>query len=210
MHLAHCTQGIPAEWKALADRAFRISLGNNKQLCGPVPQPLQQAVLAAGSSRKGSGLASRCSWEGDATALLQFKKSASAQQQQGPLASWVSQANPCSQGTWTGVSCRDGRVTTLDLSNAALTFGSLEPLGQLTAVERILLAGNDAANASLPASWAQLGRLTEVDLRTTGIGGALPPLWAKIQGLKQLLLGGNNLNATLPQSWVALGNLTTL
>lgn len=171
---------------------------------------LAQAVLAAGSSRKGSGLASPCSWEGDATALLAFKKGVSAQQPQGALIDWLPEANPCSAGEWSGVGCRDGRVVILNLTNAGLKISTLEPLSTLAALEKVLLAGNNAANVSLPASWARLGHLAVADLSSTGVAGSLPPIWSQMHSLKQLLLSGNSLNGTLPASWAALHDLETL
>lgn len=201
---------MPAAWGGLASRAFRISLGDNPALCGAVPAPLAPPVLAAGSSAKGSGLAAPCSWEEDAAALLAFKAGVAGDAAGGPLAGWLPQANPCSSEAWSGVSCRGGRVATLNLAGAGLRLASLEPLGRLGALQRLLLAGNSAANASLPGGWAGLAQLAVVDLSGTGVAGGLPAAWAGMSGLRTLLLGGNSLNGTLPAAWAALGGLTTL
>lgn len=201
---------MPAEWSALASRAFRISLGDNPSLCGAVPPPLAHPLLAAGSSAKGSGLAAPCSWEGDAAALLALKAAATANTPGSPLADWLPQANPCSSGAWSGVSCRGGRVAILNLANAGLRLPSLEPLSGLGALQKLLLAGNSAANATLPASWAELSQLAVMDLSGTGVTGSLPEAWAHMSGLRTLLLGGNSLNGTLPAAWAALDGLTTL
>lgn len=201
---------VPAQWTALADRTYRLSLGDNPQLCGAVPQPLAAAVLAAGASSRGSGLAEPCPWQADAEALLAFKDGivgapASA------LSDWTPQGgNPCSNESWSGVSCRGGRVAILNLAHQGLRFITLEPLGRLGALEKVLLVGNAAANATLPALWAGLRQLAAIDLSGAGVSGSLPASWGQLHALKQLRLGGNSLNSTLPASWASLGSLTTL
>lgn len=202
-------QVVPTQWEPLTDRAYRISLGDNPALCGAVPQPLVPAVLAAGTSSKGSGLAASCPWEADAAALLAFKAAVAAAPG-GALADWLPEANPCSDEAWAGVSCRGGRVVILNLANAGLQLSSLQPLGGLTALQKVLLAGNSAPNATLPEAWAALGQLSAADLTGTGVAGTLPAKWAEMGSMKQLLLGGNRLNGTLPASWGALSQLATL
>lgn len=202
---------VPTQWAALADRAYRLSLGGNPQLCGTVPQPLATPVLAAGASAAGSRLGVPCPWQADADALLAFKAilvGAPA----GALADWSPDAgNPCSEAAWTGVSCRGGRVAALDLAGQGLRLSSLEPLGQLAALQKVLLGGNSATNASLPASWARgLPQLAVVDLSGADVGGTLPEAWGALSGLKQLRLRGNSLSGGLPASWAALGSLAEL
>ena len=198
------------QWGPLASRAYRISLGGNPALCSKVPPPLAAAILTSGGSSKGTGLAAPCSWQADAAALLQFKAGVPAGPQGAALADWLPEANPCSDDAWTGVSCRGGRVVILNLTNAGLAVASLAPLGSLAALQKVLLAGNSAANASLPASWARLQHLAMADLGGMGLAGTLPPSWAQMRGARQLLLGGNSLNGTLPASWAALTTLSTL
>lgn len=202
-------QAVPAQWAPLASRAYRIALAGNPRLCGTVPPSLAPAVLAAGGSSRGSGLASPCPWQADAEALLAFKAGAAAAAP-GALPDWQPEANPCSADAWTGVSCAGGRVAVLNLAHAGLALPSLEPLGRLGALQKLLLAGNRAGNASLPASWASLRQLQVADLSGTGVGGSLPPAWAQMGGLRQLLLGGNNLNGMLPAGWAALEGLQVL
>lgn len=201
---------VPAQWTALADRAYRLSLGANPQLCGAVPQPLATPVLAAGASAAGSGLGSPCPWQADAEALVAFKAGLVGAPA-GALADWSADAgNPCSEAAWSGVSCRGGRVAVLNLAGQGLRLSSLEPLGRLAALEKVLLGGNAATNSSLPASWAGLRQLAAVDLSGAGVGGSLPEAWAALAGLKQLRLRGNSLSGGLPPSWAALGSLAEL
>ena len=212
---------MPAQWTALADRAYRVSLADNPQLCGEVPAPLSGAVLTSGGSARGSRLGSPCSWQADAAALLRFKAgvlaaSAAAAALAGggggaPLADWQQGSNPCSVEAWTGVSCRGGRVTTLNLANAGLRVASLEPLASLKALQKLLLPGNAAAAAaSLPASWGALRQLATLDLSGMGVAGALPASWAGMAALKQLRLHGNALTGSLPAEWGALEGLAEL
>lgn len=202
---------VPPQWTALADRAYRLSLGGNAELCGSVPQPLTAAVLAAGGSARGSGLASPCAWEADAAALLALKAGMQVPLPAGALADWGRQeGSPCREEAWAGISCRGGRVAILNLAGQGLRLGSLEPLGELSALEMVLLSGNTAANATLPASWGALRHLASADLSGTGVGGPLPEAWAQLSSLKQLHLGGNELEGPLPPSWAALTALAEL
>jgi hypothetical protein len=194
----------------LADRAYRISLGGNQELCGRVAPPLAQAVLTAGSSKRGSRLASSCLWEGDAAALLDFKAGVAAGGGQEPLADWAAAANPCAADAWSGVACHDGRVVALSLADQGLDIASLEPLGRLDALQQLLLAGNNASAASLPPAWSGMEQLEVVDLSGTGVAGPLPPAWQAMRRLKRLLLQGNRLNGTLPAAWSQLSGLLTL
>ena len=201
---------MPAQWIALADRAYRLSLGGNPALCGAVPPPLATPVLAAGGSAAGSGLGAPCPWQADADALLALK-AALVGAPAGALADWSPEAgNPCSEAAWSGVACRGGRVAVLNLSGQGLRLGSLEPLARLAALEKVLLGGNAAPNASLPASWARLRRLAAVDLSGAGVGGTLPPAWGALAGLTQLRLRDNALAGSLPAAWAALGSLAEL
>lgn len=213
---------MPAQWTQLADRAYRLALGDNPQLCGQVPAQLAPAMLAAGASARGSHLGRPCSWEEDAAALLRFKSAIlgvpaapgvppAAAAQASALADWQQGANPCSQGAWTGVSCMRGRVVAVDLADAGLRLPTLEPLARLTALETVLLTGNSAVNATLPASWAALRQLEVADLSGAGVPGSLPAQWSALAGsLRQLRLSGNALTGTLPASWGELRQLTTL
>lgn len=165
--------------------------------------------MVAGASARGSSLAQPCSWEGDAAALLAFKAQVLAAPT-GALADWLPDASPCSEAAWSGVGCRDGRVAVLNLANAGLRLGSLEPLAGLDALQVLLLRGNSAPGAALPDSWARLQRLSSLDLSGTGVGGGLPPAWVHLSSLSQVLLGDNALNGTLPASWAVLGSLAEL
>lgn len=215
-------QAVPLQWTQLADRAYRLALGGNPQLCGQVPAPLSPAVLAAGGSARGSRLGRPCSWEGDAAALLRFKSAilaalagrgggAAAAAQPNVIGDWLEGANPCSQGSWTGVACAGGRVSMLTLANAGLRLPTLEPLAKLSSLQKLVLAGNSAVNATLPASWAALSQLEVADLSGTGVAGSLPAQWAALaSSLRQLHLGSNALSGTLPPSWGELRALETL
>ena len=62
-------------------------------------------------------------------------------------ATWQGQVCPGgNKSGWDGVSCADGRVTAVDLSNLGAT-GRLEGFGRLTALTDLNLAGNQFAGA---------------------------------------------------------------
>jgi hypothetical protein len=175
-----------------------------------VALPLSRALLDAGSSKEGSGLTAPCTWEADAAALLAFKADVTAQQEQSVLQDWLPQANPCAAAAWTGVSCKGGRVHSVNLTGAGVKFSSLEHLASLDQLVEVSLSGNNAAGASLPASWAILEHLILADLSGLGLAGTLPPSWAQMGSLEQLLLSGNDLNGTLPAGYSALSKLGSL
>jgi Leucine-rich repeat (LRR) protein len=95
----------------------------------------------------------------------------------------------------------------LDVSNN-LVIGSMEPIGLLEHLEILFLSENFAFTAGpVPASFANLGNLTELSLRNTQRNGPLPKLAPK---LKFLDLSTNALQGTVPAAYGSQLNLTIL
>ncbi|CUE72960.1 GP46-like surface antigen, putative [Bodo saltans] len=68
---------------------------------------------------------------------------------------------------------------------------------------------NNYISGSLPASWALLPYLVEIQLYQNSLTGTLPKSW-NVLPLQYLLLGANYLTGTLPAAWSSLTALTIL
>ena len=106
--------------------------------------------------------------------LLAFKSSSVASDPNGVLSDWkASSSSPCS---WRGVFCSpDGLVTSLNLSNAALT-GTLHlpQLTALTTLQHLYLHANSFSSGDLSASNATSCALETLDLSSNNLSDPLP------------------------------------
>ncbi|XP_038717279.1 MDIS1-interacting receptor like kinase 2-like [Tripterygium wilfordii] len=172
----------------------------------------------------------------EANALLKWKASL-PNQTQSKLASWsllpknstVSQ--PC---TWFGISCEDGSINRLNLSNSGnegtldefsfksftnLAYvdlsinglsGSISPqISQLTKLIYLDLSSNHFSGNISP----QIGLLTHLEvlhLFENQLNGSIPPEIGNLKSLYDLQLGHNQLNGSLPASLANLKDLEIL
>lgn len=126
----------------------------------------------------------------------------------------ITPPNACS---WSGLSCRDSRVTAVFLPclrDLGLCFGlggSLPPgLAGATALELIELTGN-AIVGTLPPQWGSLRNLTVLSTAYNQLSGVLPPEFGNLTSLELLWLSGNkNIRSELPASWGKLSQLQDL
>lgn len=120
--------------------------------------------------------------------------------------SWAGWLSDLPLGRWRGVSTKEGRVETLDLS-AALASGPIPPaLADLTSL-RFLWLGSNRFNGPIPAELGQLTNLETLDLNGSNLSGSIPPELGQLTNLETLYLGGNELSGPIP---VELGNLAAL
>ena len=116
---------------------------------------------------------------------------------------WLANNSPCS---WDGVTCSNGHVQELDLSNNFLN-GSIPPqIGALTSLQHLDLHGN-ALGGSIPAEIGSLTQLQLLDLGSNSLSGNIPPELGNLTQLQYLSLRSNALNSGIP---AALGRLTQL
>ncbi|WP_213999979.1 S8 family serine peptidase [Arsukibacterium sp.] len=134
---------------------------------------------------------------------------------------------------WGGVTCSNGQITALDLSNnnlsgelpAALSalselteldlsFNSLsgsfpEVLLQLTTLQRLSLWQNGFSGV-IPATISELGGLRQLDLSFNNFSGGLPASIGQLTGLQRLFVESNQLAGALPAALAELTNLQVL
>uniref|UniRef100_A0A0D9V741 non-specific serine/threonine protein kinase n=1 Tax=Leersia perrieri TaxID=77586 RepID=A0A0D9V741_9ORYZ len=106
--------------------------------------------------------------------------------------SWMGSTDPCT--SWDGISCSNGRVTEMDLSNNPSLGGPLPPsignLKQLTT----LFTGN------IPEQIGTLRQLTFLALNSNKFTGGVPPTLGLLSNLFWLDLSDNQLSGKLPVS----------
>ncbi|AQK53675.1 LRR receptor-like serine/threonine-protein kinase EFR [Zea mays] len=174
----------------------------------------------------------------DQQALLAFKDLVTGDPH-GVLTSWTAAGNTtagvCS---WRGVGCRSrrrrpGRVTSLELASANLTFTVSPFLANLTFLGTLnlshnFLSGNiprelgflprlsylDLRHNSLqgvvPGSLAGASRLLVLQLEYNSLVGEIPANLSHLQRLEVLDVGSNQLSGAIPQSLGSLSRLTYL
>ncbi|GLT96812.1 hypothetical protein SLE2022_144100 [Rubroshorea leprosula] len=133
----------------------------------------------------------------DAAALLAFKNMIQ-KDPNGVLSGWKLARNPC---TWYGVSCSQGRVTQLDLSECYF-IGTivLDPLASLDMLSILKLSGNFFTINSTSLLQLPYG-LKQLDLSFSGLSGLAPDnFFSKHSNLEYVDLSHNNLTGLLPES----------
>ena len=100
----------------------------------------------------------------------------------------------------------NGRIIVLHLGNSLLS-GQIPPeLGNLTALEELIL-DNNQLNGEIPPELSNLVNLEYMSLGNNLLTGEIPAWLGNLTGLKSLYLSDNQLNGEIPHE---LGNLTAL
>ena len=100
----------------------------------------------------------------------------------------------------------NGRIIVLHLGNSLLS-GQIPPeLGNLTALEELIL-DNNQLNGEIPPELGNLVNLEYMSLGNNLLTGQIPAWLGNLTGLEYLDLDGNQLNGEIPHE---LGNLTAL
>ncbi|CDP20687.1 unnamed protein product [Coffea canephora] len=146
----------------------------------------------------------------EAAALLKWKASF-LNQNNSFLISWNLQSGnaknssiiPC---TWAGISCIDGSVNRLNLSDWSIK-GSLYdfPFSSLPNLEYLDLRFNQIFG-SIPKQIGNLSKLIYLDFSANELSGKIPPEICNLRNLSHLDFGSNQLSGPIP----SLGNLTNL
>jgi len=125
---------------------------------------------------------------------------------------WPIKSNPCKK--WTGIQCRNGRVTGINISGFKRTrAGRLNPSFSVGSLANLtFLESFNASGFSLPGSipdWFgyRLGSLKVLDLRSSSVTGPIPASLGNLTGLNALYLANNDLAGSMP---AALGQLMQL
>ncbi|XP_027165121.1 MDIS1-interacting receptor like kinase 2-like isoform X1 [Coffea eugenioides] len=110
---------------------------------------------------------------------------------------------PC---TWAGISCIDGRVNRLNLSDWSIEGSIPASIGNLSDLELLALHENQFSS-TIPPTFGNLNRLVDLKLFRNHLSGPIPSAMGNLISLQLLSLGDNNLISAIPNS---LGNLTNL
>ena len=123
----------------------------------------------------------------------------------GPGYRWLTGA---SVADWGGVTTDiAGRVTELALPEGWLDGKIPSHLGDMTALTRLVMAGNQELDGEIPATFGNLVNLQELDISRNAIDGEIPAGLANATGLQSLSLNDNRLSGEIPPE---LGNLASL
>jgi Leucine-rich repeat (LRR) protein len=96
--------------------------------------------------------------------------------------------------TWKGVTCTDGKVTTLNLIDAKLEGTIPSSLGEVTTLTHLYLASN-SFQGTVPTKVANLPNLQVIDLSFNQLNGTLPLLASS--AMQTIELGHNRFTGTL-------------
>ncbi|KAI3759122.1 hypothetical protein L6452_06697 [Arctium lappa] len=128
---------------------------------------------------------------------------------------WPRKSDPCTN--WTGLECRNGRVTGINLSGLQRTrVGRLNPRFDIDSlVNCTQLVSFTSSGFSLPGSipeWLGLNlrALQVLDLTSSSVLGPIPPSIGSLNRLNRLLLSNNSLTGIIPDSMGQLSSLSVL
>ncbi|KAF8042117.1 hypothetical protein BT93_A0657 [Corymbia citriodora subsp. variegata] len=99
--------------------------------------------------------------------------------------------------SWSGVTCEDGLIVGLDLSDESI-FGGIDgssSLFMLKFLQHLNLAFNDFNSSAVPSGLANLSRLVHLDLSYTGFAGPILVELLHLTQLRELYLDGVNMSA---------------
>tara|TARA_R110002126_G_scaffold10245_36_gene46574 strand:- start:353 stop:3043 length:2691 start_codon:yes stop_codon:yes gene_type:complete len=120
---------------------------------------------------------------------------------------WLDPTTPVCN--WAGVTCNNGQITALDLSNNNLTGQLPAALSGLTAITELDLSFN-SLSGSFPAVLLQLTTLQTLSLWQNGFSGAIPAAISELAALNQLDVSFNNFSGSLPASIGQIAGLQQL
>jgi hypothetical protein len=119
---------------------------------------------------------------------------------------WLDVDAPC---IWYGVTCEQGQVTRLDLSENQLNGTLPAELDNLINLTYLNLGGNELIG-TMPTVFGTLTNLEELELGSAGFSGEIPSNLANLTNLRRLDLGDQDLSGDMP-AWIgSLSNLERL
>ena len=119
---------------------------------------------------------------------------------------WLVDEDHCN---WYGVTCVDGYVQGLNLSNNQLSGPILKELDNLDQLQILILGGNQLSGP-IPPELSKLSNLTILNLGNNALYGSIPEVLGNLSILERLVLGGNLLRGNIPPKLGKLANLKSL
>ncbi len=110
---------------------------------------------------------------------------------------------------WGGVTCTDGRVTSLNLAGNQITGSILPELGTLTSLTSLYLNDNQL-RGSIPSELGSLTNLQVLWLSENQLSGSIPSELGSLTNLTSLNLSNNQLSGSIPPELGSFANLQSL
>ncbi|XP_010521415.1 PREDICTED: probable leucine-rich repeat receptor-like protein kinase At5g49770 [Tarenaya hassleriana] len=115
-------------------------------------------------------------------------------------------SDPCGSG-WVGISCTNGRVTSISLANMNLKGTLSGDISALSELQILDLSYNLGLTGTLPSAIGQLKKLKNLILVGCGFAGPIPESIGSLSQLVYLSLNSNQFSGRIPPS---LGQLSDL
>ncbi|CAM0954945.1 unnamed protein product [Alopecurus aequalis] len=122
---------------------------------------------------------------------------------------WTSSGDPC-DGSWDGILCSNGRITSLRLSSVNLGGTLSDSIRQLTQLNFLDLSYNSGLSGPLPASIGNLAQITTLIVAGCSFSGGIPKELGNLLKMTFLALNSNKFTGTIPPELGLLTNLLWL
>ncbi|KAD4179678.1 hypothetical protein E3N88_28269 [Mikania micrantha] len=121
-------------------------------------------------------------------------------------ATWIDGTDYCG-GSWDGITCINGRVTAINLTNILLIGELPGDIAQFTELRVLDLSFNKELTGSLTSQIGNLKNLTSLSLNSCGFTGPIPVTIGNLENLLSLSLKSNDFTGPIPAS---IGSLSKL
>nr|XP_051219708.1 leucine-rich repeat receptor protein kinase HPCA1-like [Lolium perenne] len=119
---------------------------------------------------------------------------------------WTSSGDPC-DGSWDGIMCSNGRITSLRVASVNLQGTLSDSIGQLSQLVFLDFSYNTGLTGPLPASIGNLVQLTTLIVAGCSFNGGIPKELGSLLKMSFLALNSNQFTGTIPASLGLLSNL---
>lgn len=119
---------------------------------------------------------------------------------------WDTTGANCNVCNWHGITCTDGRVTTINLSNNGLNGNLPTEIGNFTNLAFLNL-DNNQLTGTIPSTLGDLPKVKGIRMTHNQLNGNIPTELGNLDSLTVLRFDNNQLNGTIPTE---LGNLSKL
>ncbi|KAG6473925.1 leucine-rich repeat receptor protein kinase HPCA1-like [Zingiber officinale] len=125
---------------------------------------------------------------------------------QNPPPSWGTTDDPC-ETPWEGVSCKDSKVTSLELSAMEIMGRLSADIGTLSELTILVLSFNSELGGPLTPNIGNLMKLSTLILAGCSFTGSIPDELGSLQNLTYLDLNSNQFTGKIPSSMGKLSKL---
>jgi Leucine-rich repeat (LRR) protein len=122
-------------------------------------------------------------------------------------AGWNNTKTPCD---WQGITCHDGHVTRLELSDNQVSGSIPKSMGYSLSKLTNLKLDNNQLSGTIPPSFGHLTQLTTLELNHNQLSGTIPVQIGYLSQLQRLVLSNNQLSGLIPMSIGKLSRLELL